>query len=70
MKRERPDQALNKLGKTLIVIAHRLSTVADADYIYVMKEGCLVEEGTHETLMAQQGEYYSLYQCGKEEEER
>ena len=63
-------QALNKLGKTLIVIAHRLSTVADADYIYVMKDGCLVEEGTHETLMAQQGEYYSLYQCGMEERDQ
>lgn len=62
-------EALNKLGKTLIVIAHRLSTVIDADHIYVLKDGRLVEEGTHEQLMERRGEYYSLYQRGSNEME-
>ena len=61
-------QELNKLGKTLIVIAHRLSTVVDADYIYVMKDGGLVEQGTHESLMELQGEYFTLYQFGIQNE--
>ena len=55
---------LNHLGLTMVVIAHRLSTVADADYIYVMKEGRIVEEGTHDQLMQKGGEYCALYQCG------
>ena len=60
---------LNKLGLTLVVIAHRLSTVADADHIYVMKDGCVVEEGTHDALMQKGGEYYAFYQCGAKESE-
>lgn len=59
---------LNRLRKTLIVIAHRLSTVRDADCIYVMKDGRIVESGTHEQLMALRGEYYELYQCGAKED--
>jgi ABC-type bacteriocin/lantibiotic exporter with double-glycine peptidase domain len=58
---------LNKLGLTLVVIAHRLSTVADADHIYVMKDGRVVEEGTHDALMQKGGEYFALYQCGANE---
>lgn len=60
-------EELKKLGLTMVVIAHRLSTVADADYIYVMKDGCVVEEGNHDTLMQKGGEYYALYQCGTNE---
>lgn len=59
--------ALNGLGITMVVIAHRLSTIADADWIYVMKDGRVVEEGTHEALMQKGGEYYALYQCGTNE---
>ena len=58
---------LNKLGLTLVVIAHRLSTVADADYIYVLKDGSVAEEGTHDALMQKGGEYFALYQCGANE---
>lgn len=59
--------ALNQIGITMVVIAHRLSTVADADYIYVLKDGSIVEEGTHEELMQKGGEYHALYQCGETE---
>ncbi|MBZ9626044.1 peptidase domain-containing ABC transporter [Clostridium sp. FP2] len=47
---------------TRIVIAHRLSTVEDADCIYVMKEGRIVEYGTHTELLSQKGYYKELYQ--------
>ena len=48
-------------GRTTIVIAHRLSTVESADKIIVMDEGRIVEQGSHETLLAMNGEYAKLY---------
>ena len=48
-------------GKTCFVIAHRLSTVRNADLILVVDHGDVVEQGTHESLMAQRGFYYRLY---------
>ncbi len=49
-------------NKTVIAVAHRLSTIQDYDHIYVMKEGNLVEEGTHHHLMSLNGEYKKLYE--------
>ena len=48
-------------GRTVFVIAHRLSTVRNADAILVLERGQVVERGSHEALLAQQGEYYQLY---------
>jgi ATP-binding cassette subfamily B protein len=48
-------------GRTSFVIAHRLSTIRDADVILVMDHGGLVEQGTHEELMAAKGFYFNLY---------
>jgi len=48
-------------GKTLIVIAHRLSTIKNADTIFVVKDGMIEEEGTHESLMAKGGLYKTMY---------
>lgn len=55
--------ALENLMKdrTTLVIAHRLSTIKDADRIIVIKDGAIAEEGTHEQLLAQNGEYEKLY---------
>ena len=47
-------------GKTVVVAAHRLSTVMNADQIVVMKKGCIVEVGTHRELVDRRGEYYAL----------
>lgn len=47
-------------GRTVIVVAHRLSTVRAADHIVVLDEGKVVEEGTHDSLVAIQGKYYNL----------
>ena len=48
-------------GRTSFVIAHRLSTIRDADVILVMNNGTIVERGTHEQLLAQNGFYRELY---------
>ena len=48
-------------GRTVFIIAHRLSTVKSADLILVLEKGHLIEQGTHVSLMAQKGQYYQLY---------
>lgn len=55
--------ALSELmrGRTTLVIAHRLSTVIDADVIFVLDHGCLVEQGSHSELLARNGVYARLY---------
>ena len=48
-------------GRTVFVIAHRLSTVRNADVIMVMERGEIIERGNHEDLIAKKGKYYQLY---------
>jgi ATP-binding cassette subfamily B protein len=50
------------VGRTSIVIAHRLSTVLAADHILVVKDGVIAEQGTHDTLLQQDGVYRELYE--------
>lgn len=63
--------ALYKLmrGRTSIIIAHRLSTIKHVDRIIVLHKGNVVEEGTHEELLARNGYYYRLYQLQYQEQE-
>lgn len=60
-------QTLNSLskGRTTIIIAHRLSTVRNADRIIVLDGGNIIEEGTHEALLNQKGKYFQLYEAQK-----
>jgi ATP-binding cassette subfamily B protein len=62
---EQIQESMDRLtqGRTSFVIAHRLSTIRNADLILVMKDGNIVEQGTHESLLAQNGFYASLYQA-------
>lgn len=55
-------------GRTSIVIAHRLSTVRNADLILVVDDGKIIEQGTHEQLMSRRGSYYRLYTRQYEDE--
>ena len=48
-------------GRTVFVIAHRLSTVRNSDAIMVLDQGRIIERGTHDQLIAQRGRYYQLY---------
>ena len=56
-------------GKTSIVIAHRLSTIRSADLIFVIKDGAIVESGTHHELLKAGGLYSQLDQLQHKEEE-
>jgi ABC-type transport system involved in Fe-S cluster assembly fused permease/ATPase subunit len=68
----RTEQAIQKnlrdlsRGRTTLSIAHRLSTVVDADEILVLHDGQIVERGGHEALLAQQGRYAEMWQRQQE----
>lgn len=51
-------------GRTVLIVAHRLSTIAKADCIYVLKQGVIAEAGGHEELLERHGVYENLMQCG------
>ena len=63
---------INEGNVTTIIIAHRLSTIKNADLIYAMKDGQIMEVGTHQELLDKKGYYYSLVksQIGKDEEKK
>ena len=48
-------------GRTSFVVAHRLSTIRNADLILVMRDGKIIEQGSHEELLAKGGFYHTLY---------
>ena len=56
-------------GRSVITIAHRLSTVVDADRIIVLEDGHIVEEGQHEALLARGGRYAAMWARQSSEEE-
>jgi ATP-binding cassette, subfamily B, heavy metal transporter len=56
-------------GRTVITIAHRLSTVVDADMIVVLEDGLIVEWGTHDQLLLHDGRYASMWQRQLSEDE-
>lgn len=68
---ERIQSAMDNLmeGRTSFIIAHRLSTIKNADLILVMKEGDIIEQGSHEELLAAGGFYADLYNSQFEEAE-
>ena len=57
-------------GRTTFVIAHRLSTVRNADCIMVMEQGRIIERGTHDQLIEEKGRYYQLYTGHAAEEKK
>ncbi len=64
-------KTLNELARnrTTIIIAHRLSTVRNADTIYVLDQGRLIEAGNHDALMAKKGKYFALYEAQRKKGE-
>lgn len=62
MTEQAVQEAMQQLGRnrTVVVVAHRLSTVQDADHIVVIDEGRVVEQGTHEQLLGMSGKYLEL----------
>ena len=63
-------QSLERLaeGRTTLTIAHRLTTIQNADRILVLAEGRIQEEGNHQELLKKQGIYYQLYQSAQEQD--
>ena len=63
MNEQELQKAIRELtkGKTILMIAHRLSTVRNADAIIVLEHGRIIERGAHDELLAKKGEYYQLY---------
>jgi ATP-binding cassette subfamily C protein len=61
-------EQIHKLAetKTVILISHRLANVAGSDHIYVMERGSVVEDGTHEALLAAEGTYQKLWTAQQE----
>jgi ATP-binding cassette subfamily B multidrug efflux pump len=59
----RIQKAFNKMmkGRTTFIVAHRLSTIKEADIILVMNNGKIIEQGNHQQLLEQKGFYYNLY---------
>ena len=59
----RIQKAFNKMmkGRTTFIVAHRLSTIKEADTILVMNNGQIIEQGNHEQLLEKKGFYYNLY---------
>ena len=62
-KRQLIERGMDKLmeGRTVFVIAHRLSTVRNSDAIMVLENGEIIESGNHEELIEKHGKYYQLY---------
>ena len=48
-------------GRTTVLISHRISTVREADMIVYLRDGAIIEQGTHDQLLARRGAYYELY---------
>jgi len=60
-------RAIEKIANetTLIVVAHRLSTIVNADYVYVLENGCITEEGSYDNLIMQRGVFYNMIESQK-----
>ena len=56
-------------GRTSVIVAHRLSTIKEADKILVFHKGRIVEQGKHEELLRQKGVYWRLYQLQYQDQE-